>query len=109
MSLHMARDIVFVSPKPGRPVPGGVGRSASKPRWRRWLGRNRRGHRVAASHVLGYARDDAGRFGLVVETFVCQTDDEGRVIEDQFGTAEEESIGIGRLERESRAVRIAAI
>lgn len=64
-----------------------------------------------AEYKLGYARDDAGRFGLVVMADVIKTTSEGVIVSDYYnnGEPEWETAWVGRLDQATRQLRIAAV
>jgi hypothetical protein len=74
--------------------------------------KNRSGHMMPAIYLLGYDRDDDGKFGLVVEAYVEQTDENDRPVlnyDEQPPEPQSETVWVRRLERVSRELRLAAM
>jgi hypothetical protein len=71
---------------------------------------NSASHTVMARYVLGYGRDDAGKFGLIVRASVEETDERGkRLKENEDGSQKWETLWSKRLDQTSRPIRIAAV
>jgi hypothetical protein len=71
---------------------------------------NSSSHTVMARYVLGYGRDDMGKFGLIVRASVEETDDRGRRLKaNDDGSQIWETIWSKRLDQTSRPIRIAAV
>ena len=71
---------------------------------------NSSNHTVTARYLLGYGRDDGGKFGLVVRATVEETDERGKRIKSAVdGSSEWETIWSKRLDQTSRPIRIAAV
>lgn len=96
-----ALDVFFTENNPAVNVYGSeIGRET---------GTNSKGHKVETTFDIGYGKDDAGKWGIVVRVHAEETTSNGKIVTDEQGCSSWGVLTVVRLSAAARELRVASL